>query len=200
MGLFKSKEERKIERDMEIRRGINEFKRNLRSLERHEKEYLKKAKRAKQIGAPDQLEFIKRTLKQTASQRRLLERQLLAIETAAQRKDQAEMQGQFYRSLAAISRSIGEVMRDVNPAEAQKNFEKAMAQAETVEQQAQLFLEMSSETMFTEAAASEDLVKDEEIDRLIEAEVAHDESKLVDKEIEAGLGEIEKELGEKERG
>jgi len=200
MGLFKSKEERKLERDMEIRRGINEFKRNLRSLERHEKEYLKKAKRAKQIGAPDQLEFIKRTLKQTASQRRLLERQLLAIETAAQRKDQAEMQGQFYRSLAAISRSIGEVMRDVNPAEAQKNFEKAMAQAETVEQQAQLFLEMSSETMFTEAAASEDLVKDEEIDRLIEAEVAHDESKLVDKEIEAGLGEIEKELGEKERG
>ena len=45
MGLFKSKEERKLERDMEIRKGINELKRNVRGLEKHEKDYLKKAKR-----------------------------------------------------------------------------------------------------------------------------------------------------------
>lgn len=198
MGLFKSKEERKLERDMEIRKGINEFKRNIRSLEKHEKDYIKKAKRAKQLGAHDQLAFIKKTIKQTAAQRRGLERQLLAIETAAQRKNQMEAHGQFAKSLAAISKSIAEVFGEVDWVETQKNFEKAMARAETFEQQVDLFLEASTETMFNEQAYSEDLVSDEEIDRLIESEVAHDESKTVDAEIERGLGEIEKELGQKE--
>ncbi len=198
MGLFKSKEERKLERDMEIRKGINELKRNVRGLEKHEKEYIKKAKRAKQIGALDQLSFIKKTIKQTAAQRRALERQLLAIETAAQRKNQIEAHGQFAKSLAMVSKSIAEVYGDVNWVETQKNFEKAMAQAETFEQQVDLFLEASQETMFNEAAYSEDLVSDEEIDKLIESEVAHEESKAVDAEIDKGLGEIEKELKQKE--
>lgn len=198
MGLFKSKEERKIERDMEIRKGISEFKRNIRSLEKHEKDYIKKAKRAKQIGAQDQLDFIKKTIKQTAGQRRGLERQLLAIETAAQRKNQMEAHGQFAKSLAAISKSIAEVFGDVDWTETQKNFEKAMARAESFEQQVDVFLEASSESMFNEQAYSEDLVTDDEIDQLIDGEVARDEAKAVDGDIERGLGEIEKELGQKE--
>jgi hypothetical protein len=197
MGLFKSKEERKLERDMEIRKGINELKRNVRGLEKHEKDYIKKAKRAKQIGALDQLAFIKRSIKQTAAQRRALERQLLAIETAAQRKNQMEAHGQFAKSLAAISKSISEVFGDVNMVETQKNFERSMAKAETFEQQVELFLDASSETMFNEQAYSEDLVTDDEIDKLIEDEVAHDEAKHVDAEIDKGLGDIEKELGRK---
>ncbi|HVY62746.1 MAG TPA: hypothetical protein VHF22_13905 [Planctomycetota bacterium] len=194
MGLFKSKEERKLERDMEIRKGINELKRNVRGLEKHEKDYLKKAKRAKQIGALDQLAFIKKTIKQTAAQRRALVRQLLAIETAAQRKNQMEAHGQFAKSLGAVAKSIAEVFGDVNWTETNKNFERAMAQAETFEQQVDVFLEASSETMFNEGAYSDDLVSDDEIDKLIEDEVAHDESKAVDAEIDRGLGEIEKEL------
>lgn len=199
MGLFKSKEERKLERDMEIRKGINELRRNVRSLEKHEKDYLKKAQRAKQIGAGDQLDFIKKTLKQTAAQRRLMERQLLAIETAAQRKNQMEAHGQFARSLSAVSKSMGEVFKDVNMVETQKNFEQAMARAESFEQQMEIFLEASSETMFNESAYSEDLVSDAEIDKLIDTEIAHEESKGADAEIDKGLGEIEKELGQKEK-
>jgi hypothetical protein len=198
MGLFKSREERKLERDMEIRKGINEFRRTIRQLEKHEKDYIKKAKRARQIGAGDQLEFIKKTIKQTAAQRRALERQLLAVETAAQRKSQMEVHGAFARSLAAISKSIAEVFGEIDWIETQKNFEKAMQKAETFEQQVDVFLEATSETMFNERAYSEDLISDDEIDRLIDAEVAHEESKAVDAEIEKGLGEIEKELGQKE--
>ena len=194
MGLFKSKAERKLERDMEIRRGINECKRTIRGLEKHEKDYLQKAKRAKEMGANDQLAFIKKTLKQTYAQRRHLERQLLAIETAAQRKNQMEMQGQFARSLAAISKSIAEVFTDIDWVETQKNFEKAMAQAETFEQQAELFMEASQETMFSEAAHSEELVKDEEIDALIDVELGRDDSRAIERE----LGAIERELGQKE--
>ncbi|GIW70690.1 MAG: hypothetical protein KatS3mg102_0232 [Planctomycetota bacterium] len=198
MGLFKSKQERKLERDMEIRKGINACKRSIRELLRHEQEYIKKARRARQLGAEDQVRFLKRTIRQTAAQRRALERQLLAIETAAQRKNQMEMQGQFARSLAMISKSIAEVFGDINWAEVQANFEKAMLQAETFEQQAELFLEASQETMFTEKAFDEEEVSEAEIDRLIEEEAAHEEQRALDREIESGLGEIERELRERE--
>lgn len=195
MGLFKSKAERKLERDMEIRRGVNECRRSIRGLERHEKDYLKKARRAKELGARDQLSFIKKTLKQTYVQRRQLERQLLAIETAAQRKNQMEMQGQFAKSLSAISRSIAEVFGDVDWVATQKNFERAMLQAETFEQQADIFMEASQETMFTEGAHSEELVTDEEIDQLIENAGTREEAREIDQQIAKGLGEIERELG-----
>ncbi len=198
MGLFKSKAERKLERDMEIRKGINACKRSIRELKRHEQDYIKKARRAKELGAEDQLRFLKKTIRQTAAQRRGLERQLLAIETAAQRKNQMEMQGQFARSLASISKSIAEVFNDVDWVEVQHNFEKAMLQAETFEQQAELFLEASQETMFTEKAYDEGEFSDEEIDRLIEADASREELKALDKQIEAGLGDIERELRQRE--
>jgi hypothetical protein len=198
MGLFKSKAERKLERDMEIRKGINACKRSIRELQRHEKDYIKKARRAKSLGAEDQLRFLKKTIRQTAAQRRGLERQLLAIETAAQRKNQMEMQGQFAKSLASISTSIAEVFQDVNWAEVQHNFEKAMLQAETFEQQAELFLEASQETMFTEKAFDEEEISDDEIDKLIEDQVSREEAKALDAEIEAGLGDIERELKQRE--
>ena len=51
MGLFKSKEERKLERDMEIRKSLSEIKRTIRGLEKHETDYIKKAKRAKKLAA-----------------------------------------------------------------------------------------------------------------------------------------------------
>jgi hypothetical protein len=198
MGLFKSKEERKLERDMEIRKGLSEIKRTIRGLEKHEQDYIKKAKRAKQIGAQDQLQFIKRSIKQTAAQKKALERQLLAIETAVQRKSQMEAHGQFAKSLVAVSKAISEVFADVNLAETQKNFEKAMAKAETFEQQVDVFLEASQDTMFNEQAYSDDIVSDDEIDRLIEDEVAHEESKAMDVDIAKGLGEVEKQLRQKE--
>ncbi|MHC4390805.1 MAG: hypothetical protein ACYS22_05735 [Planctomycetota bacterium] len=199
MGLFKSKAERKLERDMEIRRGINECKRQIRTLEKHERDYVKKARRAKELDAADQLGFIKKTIKQTAAQRRLLERQLLAIETAAQRKNQAEVQGTFARTLATISQSIAEVFENVDWTQTQKNFEKAMLQADTFEQQAEIFLEASQETMFSDSAHSEELVTDEEIDQMIEGSAKKEEASALDKEIEKGLGDIERELKEREK-
>lgn len=195
MGLFKSKEERRIERDMEIRKGLTSVRRNIRSLEKNEKEYIKKAVRAKRIDSPTQLEFLKKTLKKTASQRRLLERQLLNIETAIQIKNQAEAYAQFAKSMNAVSRSISEMFGSTDLAQTQKDFETAMSRAQSMEERMELFLDMSSESMFGfEAESMGDLVTDEEIDKLIEDEAAHVEGEEADSEIDEGLKEIRKEL------
>jgi hypothetical protein len=195
MGLFKSREQRRIDRDIEIRKGISQIKRHIRSLEKNEKDYLKKARRARQLGSDQQLSFLKATLKKTAAQKRLMERQLLNIETALQIKNQAEAHGQFAKSINAVSGAIAEAFGSTDLAKTQAEFARAMAQAQSMEERMEIFLDLANETMLGEATSAEELVTDEEIDSLIEAEVAQSEGEGIDKAISKGLKEIEKELG-----
>ncbi|MCZ6691513.1 MAG: hypothetical protein O7H41_18135 [Planctomycetota bacterium] len=195
MGLFKSKAERKMERDLEIRKGINHIKRQIRDLDRNEKDYITKAKRARKMGANDQFSFLRKTLKKTASQKILLERQLLNIETAYQIKNQAEAHAQFAKSMNAVSHSIAETFGATDLAATQRDFEQALMKAESMEQQMEIFLDSVSETMGMDPTSSADLVSDEDIDRMVDAEIVHEEGEPLDAEISDGLKEIEKELG-----
>ncbi|MFQ5653137.1 MAG: hypothetical protein ACE5GW_00215 [Planctomycetota bacterium] len=196
MGLFKSRDDRRIEREIEVRKGINLVRRNIRDLEKNERDYLKKARQALQMGSRDQVGFLKMTIKRTASQKRALERQLLNIETALQIKNQAEAHAQFAKAMNAVSRSIGEMFGSTDLTETQREFEKAMVKAQTLEEQMDLFLDMSSSSMFGYEGAGEDLVTDEEIDRMIEDEAVAEESKSeLDQAIADGLDEVRKELG-----
>jgi hypothetical protein len=195
MGIFKSKEEKRIERDIEVRKGVNSLKRNINELAKHEKSYIEKAKRAKKIGDKDQYEFLKRQLKKSAAQRRTRERQLLSIETAVQVKNQAESDADFAKSMGSVAKAISDVYGSVDFAKTQKNFEKAMMQAETLQQQMEIFLEMTQEHVMTgEVEGENDLVSDAEIDRMLGEEVVREEGGSVDKEIEKGLKDIQDEL------
>ncbi len=194
MGLFKSKEERRLERQMEIRRGINAIKRQIKQLRKHEKDYLKKAVRARELGDSNQLRFLKQTVKRTIGQRMMMERQLLSIETANQIKNQAEAYGSFAKSMTAVSTSISEVFGATDFNETQKSFERAMHQAESMEQRMDIFLDMANESMGAESITMDEAVSDETIDRMLDAATPGRE-RVVDKDIAQGLSEIEKELG-----
>lgn len=198
MGLFKSKEERRIERDMQIRQGINQIRKQLKDLERNEKEYLEKARRAKRIGSGEQLTFLKRAIRQTIAQRMMMERQVLAIETAVQVKNQAESSAAFAKSMNAVSRAIGEVFGTVDLARSQKEFEVAMARANTMEDRMNIFLDMTSDTMMSGAAAQdESVISDDELDRLLESgsgAAAGGGQKQMDPDIARELGRLEREL------
>jgi hypothetical protein len=196
MALFKSPEDRRIERELSIRKGINSIRRNIRDLERNEKEYLKKARRGLQMGSKDQVQFLKSALKRTAVQKRAMERQLLNIETALQIKNQAEAHAEFATAMNALSRSIGDMFGSTDFSRTQKDFEKAMMQAKTMEERADLFLEMSSQSLFGYEGSGEELVSDAEIDRMIEDEAVAEESKSeLDQAIDQGLADVRKELG-----
>ena len=188
MGMFKSKEEKRIERDIEVRKGVNSLKRNIRDLAKHEFSYIAKAKKAKRIGDNSQYDFLKRQLKKTAGQRRMRERQLLSIETAVQIKNQAESDADFAKSMGAVAKAVSEVYGSVDFAKTQKNFEKAMMQADTLQQQMEIFLEMTQEHVMSGEVEGEDqVVSDAEIDKMLDEEVVHEEGGSVDKDIEKGL-------------
>lgn len=200
MGLFKSREERKIERDIEIRKGINSLKRNIKDLSRHQASYVEKAKRALKIGDKEQLAFLKRMLKKTAAQKRMREKQLLSIETAVQIKSQAESDADFARSMGSVAKSVSEVYGSVDFVKTQKNFEKAMMQAETLQQQMDVFLQMTSESVMSgEVEGEDEVISDGEIDRMLGEEVVREESTPVEDEIEKGLKQIQDELDRQER-
>jgi hypothetical protein len=195
MGMFKSKEEKRIERDIEVRKGVNSLKRNIRDLAKHEFSYIAKAKKAKKIGDNSQYDFLKRQLKKTAGQRRMRERQLLSIETAVQIKNQAESDADFAKSMGAVAKAVSEVYGSVDFAKTQKNFEKAMMQADTLQQQMEIFLEMTQEHVMSGEVEGEDqVVSDAEIDKMLDEEVVHEEGGSVDKDIEKGLKDIQDEL------
>jgi phage shock protein A len=153
--------------------------------------------RAKREAVPrEQLRFLRSALQRTAIQKRAMERQLLNIETALQIKNQAEAHAEFATAMNSLSRSISEMFGATDFTRTQKEFERAMLRAKTMEERADLFLESSSSSLFGYEGTTDYLVTDEEIDRMIEDEVVAEESRSeLDEAIDEGLAAVRKELG-----
>jgi len=186
MDFFKSKEQRKADRDMEVRKGLQAIRRNIRSLEKDLKDYRTKAVRAKQISATEQLNVIRDAIRRSMAQIRLQERQMLAIETAMQMKNQAETMVQFASSMTAVSTSIGDAFNQVDMDVTLGKYEQAMTQAQDMEERMNVFLDMSSDVMSMNGEA-DDLVSMDEIDHLIDEDLQLAESGRLDEKINAAL-------------
>lgn len=201
MGLFKSRDERRIEREMELRKGIQRMKKHIVDLTKSEEDWLSKAKRAKQIKDKDALEVIRKQLKQVVGMRRSIERQLLMLEVVKQIKDQAETQVSFAESLQSVSAAIASAYGSINLEQTQSNFERAMSQAHSMSQRMDLLLDMSKDSMFMGEGSGEVVVTDAEIDKMLGADPQEERRKSreqLDQEIAAELGSLP-ESAEKEK-
>jgi hypothetical protein len=191
MGLFKSSEDRRHEREMEIRKGLSGIKKQIRQQEKEEKDFIKKAKRAKQLGDGTQLKVIKASLKRTAYTRRLMERQLLNLEVFKQLKDQAETQADFARALETVSEAIAESYGSVDLTQIHKNCEKAVNQSESMQQVMEMMIDSTNDSVSNmEGAQNDDLVTDDEIDRLIDEAVVAEETEEIEDKVSSRLDEL----------
>ncbi|MGD0461464.1 MAG: hypothetical protein ABSB74_03145 [Tepidisphaeraceae bacterium] len=196
MGLFKSKDERRIEREMKIRGGMRAIERSIRQQEKFADDFIKNAQRAKKIGDDGQYQFIRSALKKTAAVKKMLERQLLSIRNAMLIQQQAQASQQFAESMALMATEIGRVFGEMDLTKTQAQWERAVLQAGTMEERMDLFLDSmeQSATSGATAGAREDLVTDEEIDRMIAADVLASEKTELGK-LDQLESEIAKELG-----
>ncbi len=173
MGLFKSSEERRIERDIRIRQGIRRIEKSIREQARFQDEFIKNAHQARKIGDNAQYVFIRNSLKKTATIRKMLERQLLSVKNALLIKRQAEASADFASSMSLMAREIGRLFGETDLIKTQADWEKAMVQSQTMEERMNVFLDtvedVAGEDVELSAAASE-AISDEELDRLIDAE------------------------------
>jgi hypothetical protein len=196
MGLFKSKDERRIEREMKIRAGVRAIERSIRQQEKFAEDFIKNAQHARKIGDNGQYLFIRSALKKTAAVKKMLERQLLAIKNAMLIQQQAQASQQFAESMNLMAKEISRVFGEMDLTQTQAQWERAVAQAGSIEERMELFLDSMEQAAVSgqPVTAREELVSDEEIDRMIQADVLAAERAELGKldELES---EITKELG-----
>jgi hypothetical protein len=105
--------------------------------------------------------------------KKMLERQMLAIKNAMLISQQAQASAQFAESMEIMSQQIGAIFGDMDLTQTQAQWEKAVAQAGSMEERMELFLD-SMEDAARSGDGGDDargLVTDDEIDRMINAEV-----------------------------
>lgn len=171
MGLFKSKEERRIERDIKIRQGIRRIQKSISEQNKFQDEFVKNARHAKQIGDMASYQFIRNSLKKTATIKKLLERQHLAVKNALLIKRQAEAAADFAGAMSIMAQEIGRLYGEADLTKTQMDWEKAMAQSQTMGERMDMFLDGIEDTAASDVSESSvEAISDEEIDRMIEAE------------------------------
>ncbi|MCH8805257.1 MAG: hypothetical protein IH986_04130 [Planctomycetes bacterium] len=171
MGLFKSKEERRIERDIKIRQGIRRIQKSISEQNKFQDEFVKNARHAKQIGDMASYQFIRNSLKKTATIKKLLERQHLAVKNALLIKRQAEAAADFAGAMSIMAQEIGRLYGEADLTKTQMDWEKAMAQSQTMGERMDMFLDGIEDTAASDVSESTvEAISDDEIDRMIEAE------------------------------
>ncbi|MFQ5591176.1 MAG: hypothetical protein ACE5HE_08450 [Phycisphaerae bacterium] len=202
MALFKSAEERRIERDIKIRQGIRRIEKSIREQAKFQDEFIRNAQHAKKIGDTNQYAFIRNSLKKTAMIRKMLERQLLAVKNALLIKRQAEASADFAQSMGLMASEIGKLFGETDLVKTQADWEKAMVQSQTMEERMSMFLDTIEDVAAQdmEMSTTEEVITDDEIDRLIEAEAEADHQKELDKlaGLRAELDSL-KQQGEKQK-
>lgn len=194
MGLFKSKDERRIEREIKIRAGMRAIERSIRQQTKFSEDFIRNAQHAKKIGDQQQYLFVRNALKRTANVKRMLERQLLSIKNAMLIQQQAQSSQEFAQSMSLMAKEIGRVFGELDLTKTQVDWEKAVAQAGTIEQKMDVFLDSMETAANSEPTTASESISDDEIDRLIDADVLAKEKSELSKlnELES---EIAKELG-----
>lgn len=171
MGLFKSKEERRIERDIKIRQGIRRIEKSIAEQNKFSDEFVRNARQAKQIGDQASYQFIRHSLKKTAAIKKMLERQLLAVKNALLIKRQAEAAADFAGAMKIMAGEVSRLYGDTDLVKTQMDWEKALAQSQTMEERVTMFLEsIESGAAADVSQAPTEAITDEEIDRMISAE------------------------------
>jgi outer membrane translocation and assembly module TamA len=171
MALFKSTEERRMERDIKVRQGIRRIEKAIAEQNKFSDEFVKNARQARQIGDMASYQFIRNSLRKTATIKKLLERQLLAVKNAMLIKRQAEAAADFAQAKATMASEVSRLYGDTDLVKTQVDWEKAMMQSQSMEERMQMFLDsIEAGAEADVSAAPTEAISDEEIDRMIEAE------------------------------
>lgn len=201
MGLFKSKEERRLERDIKIRQGIRRIEKSIAEQNKFSDEFVKNARHARQIGDMASYQFIRNSLKKTATIKKMLERQLLAVKNALLIKRQAEASADFAAAMSTMASEVGKLYGETDLVKTQMDWERALMQSQTMEERMTMFLESIEQGAAADiSAAPAEAISDEEIDRMIEAEEqvekAREETQM--SALRAELAELKGEARDKE--
>lgn len=193
MGLFKSKQQKEIEKKMLVKRTINTMNKQINRLEEQKKVFVDAARRAKEKDLEAQYNLALSGYKMTVQQQRRAQEMLLNFEITAQMKDVTMMTSEFLRGMSVISREMTKLADAKEFAKIQAQFEEAMVAVETQTDQMDNFMEMSQETFYNQGIDKKgNQMSDEEFEKYIMEQVGQDE--LSNESIEKEMQELRKKI------
>ena len=167
MGLFQSKEDKKIAERMSIKKTIKAMNNQIDKLEEQKKEYIEKAKRAKLMGLNDQLNLAISGLKMCIAQQKRASEMLLNFEIVLQMKDMGELTKGFLSQMGSLSKDMSKLTNNKEFTKIQAQFEKAMNTIDQQQDQMDMFLDLS-QSSFSSHASSTSKISDSDIMQLVD--------------------------------
>jgi hypothetical protein len=193
--LMKSKEEKEMERRMQVKQGRRKAERHIANQKKQVQKYWDLAKKAMRLGDREILQKLVTLIAATRQDIQGWERRMLYFDMIEAMRDQALAGAEFAKSFQAMSESI---LANANPADLsaiQMNLERSMAVAEQLEDRLEDF-QSSLDDMLSEAGG-EERAEYKEILAMIQREAEQEPETAIDGEIEATMKQIEAMLGRK---
>lgn len=185
----KSKKEKEIEREINYRKAKATLQNYIGKLEGLQKMVYKQGRQAARLGDE---KFIRRqAAKYLALQERIKKGQkmLLLMEEARLQKEMVKVSGDFVSFARDISETIFEAPDTEKIVGMQVELEKAMQQAETIDETLSVAIDMTSEGILSAENFSEKNV--DEIMKTMEGEAETEEETALDERITKGIKEVE---------
>ncbi len=197
MGLFKTKQQKEIQKKMLVKRTVNSMNKQIARLEEQKKVFIDAAKRAKEKNLDAQFNLALSGYRMTVQQQKRAQEMLLNFEITAQMRDVTMMTTEFLRGMSVISKEMSKLADAKEFEKIQAQFEEAIAAVETQTEQIDSFMEISQESFATAGKAKEgkDITADDFEKYILEASSKDEASNEdIDKEIEALKKKIDSEV------
>ncbi len=195
-GLLKTKEEREMDRQITILNSVSKQKQLIKKLQKHEREYMKKAVQAKRQKDMINFKRLCSMVAQTIVQRRNMESQLLFFETLQQTCEKVQIFKEYALGLKSMTRTISDIYKDFNSGELMREINIIMTQSTTMQTGMNAVMERistASDSMLDEDQT--DGIKLSEIEQTVSSLAdAEDESSGLDSSIDEKINQIEDEL------
>ena len=196
MGLFKTKQQKEIQKKMLVKRTVNSMNKQIARLEEQKKVFIDAAKRAKEKNLDAQFKLALSGYRMTVQQQKRAQEMLLNFEITAQMRDVTMMTTEFLKGMSVISKEMSKLADAKEFEKIQAQFEEAITAVETQTEQIDSFMEISQESFASAGKAKDgkDISADDFEKFIMEASSSEQASNEdIDKEIEELKKKIDNE-------
>jgi len=194
--LFRSKEEKQQavenERDLQLRQGKNRIRAHIA----HQREMLPKlrglARRALAMGDEARFRQVGKQLLWTENDITRWERYTLTLEMMEARRDQVRASAELVHTIKIMSSSMSDWAGAEDAGQLQAELDRSLAQADSTDQKIGVMMDMMDATLAGGIPADEESI--EKLRESLGEEIVNQGNMQVDKDIDAGLEKIRKQL------
>lgn len=189
MGLFQSAEKKEMQKRLLVKQSIKNLEKYIAGLNKQYNTYLELAKLSKMKGAEGQFKLVTSALRAVINQRQKAEEMLLNIQITSQMRDLTKMTKGFLTTMNTISKDMIKTTKSMDFENVINNLSTAMNNVEIATEKLDTLLESSSDSYASLADSSN--ITDDEIKKMIDLEIAHQESNI-NAQIDEKVNELEK--------